>query len=104
MCGICGRTFTLAASLTRHMYDHQELQYKCEHCAEAFHFESELRAHKVSFKEIKCILQYHAGPFITQHAKLIQTFWPYSCAVIDIILVTSFIPVLSLDTHPPTTY
>ena len=47
MCGICGHTFTLAVSLNRHMYDHQELQYKCEHCAEAFHFESKLKTHKV---------------------------------------------------------
>ena len=50
MCGICGRTFTLAASLTRHMYDHQELKYKCEHCAEAFHFESELITHKIKHR------------------------------------------------------
>ena len=47
MCGICGHTFTLAASLTRHMYDHQELKFKCEHCAEAFHFESKLITHKI---------------------------------------------------------
>ena len=50
MCGICGRTFDLAASLTRHMYDHQELLYKCEHCAESFHFESELISHKVKHR------------------------------------------------------
>ena len=50
MCGICGRTFTLAASLIRHMYDHQELQYKCEHCAEAFHFESKLITHKIKHR------------------------------------------------------
>ena len=50
MCGICGRTFTLAASLTRHMYDHQELKFKCEHCAESFHFESELISHKIKHR------------------------------------------------------
>ena len=50
MCGICGRTFSLAASLARHMYDHQELKYKCEHCAEAFHFESELTSHKIKHR------------------------------------------------------
>ena len=50
MCGICGRTFTLAASLSRHMYDHQELKYKCEHCSEAFHFESELTSHKIKHR------------------------------------------------------
>ena len=47
MCGICGRIFTLSASLTRHMYDHRTLDYKCEHCPEAFHFESELKTHKI---------------------------------------------------------
>ena len=50
MCGICGRMFTLASSLTRHMYDHQELQFKCEHCVESFHFESELISHKIKHR------------------------------------------------------
>ena len=50
MCGICGRTFVLAASLMRHMYDHQKLQYKCEHCPKAFHFESELKTHKIKHR------------------------------------------------------
>ena len=50
MCGTCGHTFTLASSLTRHMYNHQTLQYKCEHCPEAFHFESELETHKVKHR------------------------------------------------------
>ena len=50
MCGICGRTFVLSASLTQHMYDHQKLKYKCEHCPEAFYFESELTSHKIKHR------------------------------------------------------
>ena len=50
MCGICSRTFDLAASLMRHMYDHQKLQFKCDRCCEAFHFESELKTHKIKHR------------------------------------------------------
>ena len=47
ICPICGRTFTLASSLIRHAYDHEEKQYKCDACDYASHFESELKAHKI---------------------------------------------------------
>ena len=30
MCGICNRTFALASSLTRHMYEHEEKRHQCE--------------------------------------------------------------------------
>ena len=50
MCGICGRTFTLLVSLTRHMYDHNEKRYNCEKCEQSFHFESELESHKIVHK------------------------------------------------------
>ena len=29
MCGICNRTFALASSLTRHMYEHDKKRYHC---------------------------------------------------------------------------
>ena len=51
MCGICGRTFELASSLSRHMYDHQEQLFKCDRCGETYHFESELNAHKIKHRK-----------------------------------------------------
>ena len=50
MCGICGRTFDLPSSLSRHMYDHNERCYRCNKCEQSFHFESELATHKVSHR------------------------------------------------------
>ena len=47
MCGVCNRTFELASSLTRHMYEHEEKRFKCKVCDYASHFESELETHKI---------------------------------------------------------
>ena len=47
MCGICNGTFALASSLTRHMYEHEEKRYQCEHCDYSSHFASELETHKI---------------------------------------------------------
>ena len=47
MCGICNRTFALASSLSRHMYDHNERRFHCKQCNYSCHFESELEMHKI---------------------------------------------------------
>ena len=47
MCGICNRTFALASSLTRHMYEHEEKRFNCVSCDYSSHFESELESHKI---------------------------------------------------------
>ena len=47
VCTICGRMFSLAMSLARHMYDHEERRHQCETCSSSFHFESELKAHNI---------------------------------------------------------
>ena len=47
MCGICNRTFALASSLTRHMYEHEEKRFKCDSCDYSSHFASELEGHKI---------------------------------------------------------
>ena len=47
ICAICGCSFALASSLTRHMYDHDERRYQCEFCSYSSNFESELKAHKI---------------------------------------------------------
>ena len=41
MCGICNRTFELALSLTRHMYEHEDKRFKCDSCDYLSHFASE---------------------------------------------------------------
>ena len=48
MCGICGKIFELASSLTHHMYSHDERQYHCDKCSFHSHFESELKKHKIT--------------------------------------------------------
>ena len=48
MCGICGKIFDLATSLTHHMYSHYERKYKCKKCEFHCHFESELTTHKIT--------------------------------------------------------
>ena len=47
ICTICGHTFALASSLTRHMYDHEQHRFNCDSCNYMAYFESELNAHKV---------------------------------------------------------
>ena len=47
MCGVCNRTFALASSLTRHMYEHEENRFQCENCDYSSHFASELETHKI---------------------------------------------------------
>ena len=47
MCGICGKVFELASSLT-HMYTHDERRFFCEKCSFHCHFESELKKHNVT--------------------------------------------------------
>ena len=38
ICGICGRTFDLPSSLSRHMYDHNERHYHCNKCKQSYEF------------------------------------------------------------------
>ena len=47
LCSVCGRSFQLSSSLTRHMYVHMETRYKCNQCDYTCHFESEMRSHRV---------------------------------------------------------
>ena len=47
MCGICNRTFELASSLSRHMYEHEDKRFKCDSCDFSSHFASELAGHKI---------------------------------------------------------
>ena len=51
ICGICNQSFKLASSLTRHMYDHNELKLKCDQCDYRCHFESKLQTHKINHQK-----------------------------------------------------
>ena len=48
MCGVCGKVFDLASSLSHHMYTHNERRFFCEKCSFHCHFESELKKHNIS--------------------------------------------------------
>ena len=48
MCGVCGKLFELASSLSHHMYTHNEPRFFCEKCSFHCHFESELKKHNVT--------------------------------------------------------
>ena len=48
MCGICGKLFDLASTLTHHMYSHDERRYYCSDCSFHSHFESELKKHRIT--------------------------------------------------------
>ena len=59
MCGICSHIFSLASSLNRHMYSHDERRYQCEKCNYSCHFESELESHKIIHRKTpthKCMV------------------------------------------------
>ena len=48
MCGVCGKFFDLASSLSHHMYTHDERRFFCEKCSFHCHFKSELKKHNIS--------------------------------------------------------
>ena len=47
ICGVCGKLFKLASSLTRHMYEHNKPRFSCDQCDFMSQFESELTTHKI---------------------------------------------------------
>ena len=51
MCGVCNRTFALASSLTRHMYEHEDKRFYCDSCNFSSHFASELEVHKINHRK-----------------------------------------------------
>ena len=48
MCGVCGKVFNLASSLSHHMYTHNERRFFCEKCSFHCHFKSKLKKHNIS--------------------------------------------------------
>ena len=47
MCSKCDKLFTNPASLSVHMYDHMEPRFSCETCNKVFHFQGQLKQHKI---------------------------------------------------------
>ena len=50
-CGIYGKVFVLATSLSHHMYSHYERKYQCEKCQYHCFFKSELESHMIVHRE-----------------------------------------------------
>ena len=46
-CNTCEKHFSTKKSLSKHMYKHSELPWKCKKCGESYAFPSELKAHLV---------------------------------------------------------
>ena len=46
MCSNCDKVFNNPASLSVHMYDHMEHQFKCDSCEQGFYFAGQLTQHK----------------------------------------------------------
>ena len=51
ICGVCGKLFKLASSLTRHMYEHNKPRFSCDQCDFMCHFESEMTTHKIAHRK-----------------------------------------------------
>ena len=47
MCGVCGKMFDLATTLSHHMYSHYTSKHYCDKCNFHCFFKSELEAHKI---------------------------------------------------------
>ena len=77
ICTVCGRTFALALSLTRHMYDHEQRCFNCDSCDYTAHFESELKAHKIVHRKnpaFQCMVKncgkwFHCKWELTMHVR-----------------------------------
>ena len=50
-CKVCNKWCSTPESLRRHSYDHYDKTETCNICGEAFHFKSELKAHKIIHDE-----------------------------------------------------
>ena len=51
MCGVCGKMFDLATTLSRHMYSHYTSKHYCDKCDFHCFFKSELEAHKIVHRD-----------------------------------------------------
>ena len=51
MCGVCGKMFDLATTLSHHMYSHYTSKHYCDKCDFHCFFKSELEAHKIVHRD-----------------------------------------------------
>ena len=61
LCGKCNKVFNTPASLSLHMYDHEELRYVCKRCGKGFHFKGQLNQHKVDHRSTRTFQCMHSG-------------------------------------------
>ena len=66
-CKICKKFLNTPSTLTRHMFIHRELRYKCDHCPKKFAFKSDRDTHHISHRKIKT--------FMCNSAKCGKTFF-----------------------------
>ena len=60
-CGKCNKVFNTLASLSLHMYDHEELRHMCKRCGKGFHFKGQLAQHKVDHRSTRTHKCMHAN-------------------------------------------
>ena len=76
-CDTCGKSFSTKKSLSKHLYKHSDLPWKCKKCGEGYAFPSELRAHLVKHDTepmfkcniIGCNKEYMRQSELTAHMK-----------------------------------
>ena len=65
-CEDCGKGFSTASALEKHVYVHKELQFICDRCGHGFPFESQLVQHKIThhtYPSLKCMKKNCNGCF-----------------------------------------
>ena len=89
-CGVCGKIFDLATTLSHHMYSHYTRKFYCEHCDYHCFFRSELESHKIVHREQpthqcqypKCGKWFKRKGELSLHVEIHKKTW-YDCEKCD---------------------
>ena len=90
MCGVCGKMFDLATTLSHHMYSHYTSKYYCDKCDFHCFFKSELEAHKIVHRDQpsfqcmypKCSRWFKRKGELSLHVESHRKIW-YDCKKCD---------------------
>ena len=90
MCGVCGKMFDLATTLSHHMYSHYKSKHYCDKCDFHCFFKSELETHKIvhrdqpSFRCMypKCGRWFKRKGELSVHVETHKKIW-YDCKKCD---------------------
>ena len=61
LCTTCNKFYNTPASLSLHMYEHEELRHVCKRCGKGFHFKGQLTQHKVDHRSVRTFKCMHAN-------------------------------------------